>query len=121
MIRTASIYRHQTIRAKTTLPYTLCQFREHVTMYLRHLVCLYCKEALTPGNFSADHNIPMARSGSTDDLNNITICCTRCNQIKGQLTGEEFFALLLLANQFEPQAKRSLLARLRAGGKLTRN
>lgn len=58
--------------------------------------CFYCHRALRPygDNFHPDspaieHSIPLARGG-TDDISNLRLTCTACNQAKGTQTEQEF-------------------------------
>ena len=76
--------------------------------------CPYCGEALTAHNFSLDHDRPRSRGGR-HTLPNLVVCCLRCNEVKGQLTGEEFRALIRLLRAWEPTGASSVLSRLRRG------
>jgi 5-methylcytosine-specific restriction endonuclease McrA len=68
---------------------------------------------VTEKNVSLDHVLPIQRGGAqTPD--NIEGICDRCNQIKGNMTKEEFQQLLA---DFQPVTKASILARLRAGAR----
>lgn len=55
--------------------------------------CFYCGKVLKARNRTKDHVVPIARGGSRLSHNVVT-CCFACNQLKGILTGEEFFTLL---------------------------
>jgi 5-methylcytosine-specific restriction endonuclease McrA len=63
--------------------------------------------------------IPIAREGSFSGKNVVT-CCAACNAAKGPLTYQEYLLLLMALNSIHPNAKRNVLARLKAGGKLVR-
>jgi len=123
MVRTANIYRHQTLRAHkshTGLNYTLEDFRRWVRKDLEEAACSYCAAPLTLLNFSADHRLPTSRGGSYQAAN-LVIVCERCNQCKGPLTDEEYLDLLVLLNQWLPQPRQNVLSRLRAGGRVVRS
>ena len=115
--RTGSIYQNQKRRLKDT-GYEIHQFRKLVEEAIGQ-PCPFCETILTAFNFSADHSQPVSRGGSTA-LDNLEICCERCNQIKGMMTGTEFFGLMDFIRNWEPKVKINLLARLRAGGRLIR-
>jgi len=122
MRRTANIHRHQVERARKAgheLHYTLDELRTWVRQHL-HTPCIYCGEELKPANFSVDHEVPTSRDGSWT-AKNIRFICVRCNQIKGALTGKEFSELNTLLHTWPSAAIASVLRRLRAGGRLTRN
>ena len=89
---------------------------------LRHAIgqadtCPYCLTLLLPTTFSCDHDMPVSRTNNFS-LTNLVTCCTRCNQTKGNMSGDEFLRLLSLLNDFNPAARQSVLSRLRAGGRL---
>ena len=99
------------------LDYGLDALRELVQAALDAGRCPYCGDALTVHNFSLDHNRPRSRGGR-HSLPNLVCCCRRCNEVKGQLTGEEFRALIRLLRAWEPTGASSVLSRLRSAGKL---
>src|SRR5262245_60540534 len=97
MRRTIDIFRHQKDRAKKLgkqLSYNLSDIRAMLDEPFA-MNCIYCNDTLTPKNFSYDHAIPVSRGG-TFDIHNLRVCCDRCNQTKGRLTGTEFYKLLNL-------------------------
>lgn len=56
--------------------------------------CYYCNIPLkikgdSTNKFSIDHKIPMSRGG-TNTLDNLCVCCVRCNEVKGCMTEIEF-------------------------------
>jgi HNH endonuclease len=63
-----------------------------------------------------DHVLPILRGG-TQTPDNIEGICDRCNQIKGNMTKEEYQQLLAAIRDFQPVTKASILARLRAGAR----
>lgn len=116
--RTGSIYQNQKRRMKET-EYELHEFRKLVEQAIGS-TCPFCDTVLTVFNFSADHNQPVSRGGK-NTIENLEICCERCNQIKGMMTGIEFATLMNFIRLWEPKVKTNLLARLRAGGRLIRS
>lgn len=44
--------------------------------------CLYCEEALTYENATADHIIPISSGGNNTQVN-LIVCCKRCNSERG--------------------------------------
>lgn len=125
--RTYSIYRHQAARAAETgvkIPYTLEQFRRIVRRALSGY-CRYCGAALEIVNFSADHRNPVGRYSLETATRawaatNLVICCRRCNETKGSLTGIEYLALRAFIDTWEAPAKQDVYRRLRAGGRIRR-
>ncbi len=77
------------------MDYDLEALRELVRAALEAGRCPYCGDALTVHNFSLDHDRPRSRGGR-HSLPNLVCYCRRCNEVKGQLTGEEFRALIRL-------------------------
>lgn len=51
--------------------------------------CTYCRAILDPANRQIEHKIPVARGGSSE-IENLTISCQECNNIKGLMTFGEF-------------------------------
>src|SRR5262249_3066990 len=97
------------------LTFALHELRSLIAQELG-LDCRYCGTKITAKTFSVDHAIPTGRGGSYS-LGNLEVCCTICNQRKGVLTYQEFENLLLLISAWDPQPKRDVLSRLRAGGR----
>ena len=123
MARTQNIYRHQKDRAKERkIPFEIT--REDIREVAADAIgkpCRYCQVPVTYLNFSIDHKTPTQRGG-TQTKDNIECICDRCNQIKGNMTPDEFMAILNTAKtQLEPVAYAHLLARLRAGGRFIYN
>lgn len=77
--------------------------------------CEYCG---LPLSFAAslDHRQPVARGGR-HSLDNLAVCCARCNSLKGQLAEAEFREVLTLLALFHPTARTDIERRLLAGGK----
>ncbi len=59
------------------------------TVYSRSQHCYYCGRYLLFLEFTVDHICPRALGGR-DHLDNLATCCEKCNNLKGQLTLEEF-------------------------------
>jgi 5-methylcytosine-specific restriction endonuclease McrA len=78
--------------------------------------CVYCEEELTQENIALDHNIPTARGGSSK-IENLILCCNKCNMAKGSLSGSEYVDLLKCISNWE-DAGRYLLGRLRGANRL---
>lgn len=62
------------------------------------MLCFYCTRAVVVGCFGGkrlatiDHKLPLSRGGSWKRFN-LTCACKRCNELKGNMTAEEFLAL----------------------------
>ena len=55
--------------------------------------CHYCGKLMTPEEMNIDHKIPrslMKTRKEVIDIKNLVICCRFCNQLKGNMTYEEF-------------------------------
>ena len=94
-------------------PFNIDSFREFVSPFYNS-PCKYCKEILTPQNISLDHELPISRGGSVE-MGNLCLICKRCNRRKGELTKEEYLALLHFLRAF-PDMEKILLKRLSAAG-----
>lgn len=79
-----------------------------------HPLCGYCRMPLDL-SASLDHRQPIARGGK-HSLDNLLVCCTRCNRLKGQLTEGEFHQLATLLAAIHPVARQDVERRLLAGG-----
>jgi hypothetical protein len=71
--------------------------------------------------FEFDHVLPIARTAQAHRLENIVCACATCNQMKGQLDGDEFLRLLRLLDGMDPRAAADVRRRLLAGGRRYRN
>ena len=76
--------------------------------------CPYCKQPIPYRDISIDHIQPRSRGGP-DAKENLVFTCRTCNTTKGNLTAQEYLALLEFLAQW-PEMKESVLVRLRAGG-----
>jgi hypothetical protein len=81
----------------------------------RNLCCRWCRCPLSYGDVTLDHVLPLSRGGR-HALANLAVVCTRCNSLKGVLTGTEFEALLQLVGRWHPIARQDVERRLLAGG-----
>lgn len=76
--------------------------------------CPYCLIKIPWNQLSYDHVQPSSREG-LNEVANLILCCNPCNRQKGNLTGDEYKALLVFLGGY-PVMKESVLLRLRAGG-----
>ena len=76
--------------------------------------CPYCKKRIPYRELSIDHKQPRSRGGA-DSKENLVMTCRSCNLSKGNLTFDEFTALMAFLDEW-PEMKESVLIRLRAGG-----
>ena len=76
--------------------------------------CPYCKQRIPFRDISIDHQQPRSRGGA-DAKENLVLTCKHCNSSKGNLTAQEFTALMEFLSSW-PEMKESVLSRLRAGG-----
>src|SRR5262245_46744307 len=58
----------------------------------KETVCGYCHAPLSFDLVRFDHAMPTARGGR-HTIDNLAVCCDRCNRLKGRLTAEEFVEL----------------------------
>lgn len=54
-----------------------------------HGRCGICGAPVTPGYWTLDHIMPLARGGS-NEINNLQVACDDCNKLKSSRTDEEF-------------------------------
>ncbi|MGC1781238.1 MAG: HNH endonuclease [Acidobacteriaceae bacterium] len=69
--------------------------------------CAYCTRLLPLDNVELDHVEPVKRGGNLG-LSNLAIACTICNREKGEMTAEEYRALIRGLDTF-PQAARNYI------------
>ena len=71
------------------------------------LFCFLCGKQLKPGDkYNADHWVPRALGGKTDE-SNLKPACVRCNSLKGCMSPEEFLAHKdeILAKRYKKEEK----------------
>lgn len=64
-----------------------------IAMYNKNKTCYYCNKPLTKQDIVFDHKIPLSKGGS-HTIDNICICCSDCNNLKGIRTDTEFYTFL---------------------------
>ncbi len=79
--------------------------------------CPYCRKFCTLKEVTPDHEQPLSRGGSSG-LDNLGFPCMQCNQQKGSLTPNEFFALLAFLEERIPLGRQDVLSRLANAVKL---
>jgi hypothetical protein len=108
------------------LPFSKDQFRAWLKSRFTNdgtTACVYCYQPVDLLNSEIDHMRPLSRLAIADDLaiSNLTISCPSCNQIKGELTAEEFRLLrdfVLSPQNFAPEGVKSIFGRLQGYRKL---
>lgn len=78
--------------------------------------CPYCGKPVPWNRLSLDHIVPTSRDGE-NHADNLVWVDAECNRTKGDLTGDEFKALLAFLATW-PRMKTSVLDRLRIAGAL---
>ena len=96
----------------TAINYSLRDVRQ---LLADHPLCEYCRLPLSFA-VSLDHRTPIGRGGR-HAIDNLAVCCSRCNAMKGVLTEAEFREVLTLLALLHPTARADLERRLLAGGK----
>jgi len=109
-------HRRRAKAAGQTLDYTAADLAERVSEALRR-PCPYCGEPLTERTWSCDHATPTSRGGSFA-FRNLVVCCRRCNEVKGALTGRELGQLQKCVAGLPVEASSDVFRRLRAGGRI---
>lgn len=94
-----------------TLDYGLTEIRQ---LLIGNPLCEYCRLPVC-FSVSLDHRTPIARGGK-HRLENLAVCCSRCNAMKGLLTQAEFSELRAALLSLEPKARADIERRLIAGG-----
>lgn len=67
--------------------------------------CFYCGKKMKERNKTIDHIIPIKKGGS-NCFSNLTICCSRCNSIKGGYTIQELIDQLYKRYKFADETER---------------
>jgi 5-methylcytosine-specific restriction endonuclease McrA len=118
-----SSHRQRARKYKVELPYGIDDLRAWVTEKLAGRtspLCDYCHCYLSLATFTVDHRRPLVRGG-LHSLTNLAVCCMACNLAKGPLNDLEWGCLLTYLDSIHPFAKKSVLARLKAGAKAIRS
>jgi 5-methylcytosine-specific restriction endonuclease McrA len=90
------------------------------TIGCQAFLCPYCNAPLDALSMTLDHGIPL-HSGGTNSWANLVPCCGDCNNIKGELTGEQYLLFRKLMRQMHPAAEANILMRVRSGGGAQKN
>jgi HNH endonuclease len=107
------------------LPFTFEDFKEWMIdgSFLRKgegWQCVYCKGWFSIKEIEPEHVVPIARGGDLG-TNNLVFSCHSDNQRKGELTAEEYIALIeFMTHRFSPAAQLYLLKTLSGGGQAQR-
>jgi 5-methylcytosine-specific restriction endonuclease McrA len=79
--------------------------------------CPYCLNPFALDQLRFDHKTPLARNGR-HAVDNLLVCCARCNSLKGCLDYHEFHTLLTFLSKLHPAARQDLERRLLSGAKV---
>jgi len=108
--------------AGRTLPFSLEEFRDRVCDDLsvprkcgNDNQIWNCRTMLTFENYVIDHALPVSRGGGIG-LDNLQLICADCNNVKGDLTWEEYLELRRWLTTCTPHIEKSVLSRLRTVG-----
>ena len=83
------------LSASEVLPYTQAEFMKWLWTQIQFqaIPCPFCRVPIDVLSMQLDHKTPLRRGGSMAFENRECIC-KRCNQVKGELTREEFVLLV---------------------------
>ena len=83
------------IAPEAVLPFTRRQFQAWLWKQtgLGAFSCIYCRAAIDIVSCQLDHKTPLRRGGGPE-LDNLQVICKRCNQVKGELSHEEYSILV---------------------------
>lgn len=79
-------------------------------------VCVYCVRPLS-FELTLDHQVPLDRGGA-HSLDNLVVCCRRCNSLKGLMDGREFQLFREFLAKLHPKAQADVTRRLLGGGRV---
>ena len=65
-------------------------FKKRLLKKIGGATCFYCSSYLNKEEITLDHKIPLSKGGDLTDQDNIILCCQSCNQLKSNLSFEEF-------------------------------
>lgn len=94
------------------VPFTLAEYREWLYAMMETpegIRCAYCGRPLAIQAVSPDHIMPVKRGGGLG-TDNLATSCQDCNRTKGELTGDEYRALMNGLESF-PAAARSYIVK----------
>jgi hypothetical protein len=115
--RCAGIYAAQRRRARADGAALNYDADDLVFMAERARFCHYCRMPFALDQLRFDHRNPIARGGK-HGVDNLVVCCERCNSLKGLLTGFEYAFLLNFLSGLHPAARQDLERRLLSGAKV---
>lgn len=69
--------------------------KNHVVFLIKRdgCKCGYCFREINKHHLTIDHIVPLAQGGS-DSLVNKILCCRKCNELKGDMTVDEWLEYL---------------------------
>jgi 5-methylcytosine-specific restriction endonuclease McrA len=104
--------------AGVPVPYSSAEFATWLLTEVgcRAFLCPYCNAPIDVLSMTLDHDVPLHQPGGTNLWANLVPCCADCNNIKGELTGEQYLLFRKLMRQLHPDAEANILMRVRAGG-----
>ena len=83
-------------KAGYPITFTADEYRAwYVAQFPDTASCPYCHLRLATGKPEPDHRTPMSRGGDTG-IQNLILCCHRCNRRKGELTDNEWEQVMRL-------------------------
>ena len=81
---------------------------------LNSVLCLYCHKPIDILSLTLDHVVPRS-DGGRFCLDNMEVCCTECNERKGEISAPAFMGLLRwMRTALSPYDQNALLKRLKA-------
>ncbi|HEY7427437.1 MAG TPA: HNH endonuclease signature motif containing protein [Gemmataceae bacterium] len=110
--RLLSDHRTRAKRDGQVLDYSL---RDLAALIEANPTCKWCRMPVGY-DLQLDHLTPIARGGP-HSLYNLVVSCSRCNALKGMLTGAEMEFLMEFLGGLHPVARADVERRLIAGGK----
>lgn len=130
MRRSYAIYQHMVTRLngppfQVEVPFTLDDLRHKIAAAIGQ-PCLYCGAGLNGQTFSADHMKPLNRAdeivtiGWLARLDNVAICCSSCQRLKGCMDADQYRRFLSVLAEFDDVARRDVVRRMKAGGAVFR-
>jgi 5-methylcytosine-specific restriction endonuclease McrA len=111
------------VSKKSAMRFSLAEYRGWVAGRLGsdgsgECQCVYCNCWLNLATMIPDHQIPLSRGGRLCGVENLAPVCERCNDIKGELTHDEYNLFLDLIGRATPYIQTNVLERLAKAEKL---